>query len=157
MAGNARKPGIGRTSGPPPVPNEVARKRGNPGKRTLDKNPPTVHPLSSSGEVPVPPSPLGERGIALWGLAWREAKAWLSITDQQALLLLCQDIDEREQLRATVMSEGDWRQRSQLRALDKQIVDKLQLLGFTPADRTRLGVGEVKEVDELEAFRSEVG
>ena len=48
---------------------------------------------------------------------------------------------------------GDWRERSGLRALDKQITDRLQLLGFTPADRTRLGVAEVRVEDDLEAFR----
>ena len=37
-----------------------------------------------------------------------------------------------------------------LRELDKQIVSNLSLLGFTPSDRTRLGVAEVKAQSKLE-------
>ena len=145
-------PRKGRRTGPPPVPNEVARRRGNPSKKSLPKDGDLVL-LPGSKEPPAPPLPLKARGKALWDLAWREAHYWLAPTDVHALALLCQDIDEREDLRKDVTASGDWRQRSALRALDKQITDKLQLLGFTPADRTRLGVAEVRVEDDLEAFR----
>jgi phage terminase small subunit len=40
-----------------------------------------------------------------------------------------------------------------LRDLRKQIIDGLGLLGFPPADRARLGAGEVAELDDLEKFQ----
>ena len=148
-------PKRGRRTGPPPVPNEVARRRGNPSKKTLPKDDNLVL-LPGSSQPPKPPFTLGVKGKALWEMAWREAHYWLAQSDAHTLALLCQDIDEREDLRKSVMAGGDWRERSALRALDKQITDKLQLLGFTPADRTRLGVAEVRVEDDLEAFRKKM-
>ena len=145
-------PRRGKVSGPPPVPNEVMRRRGNPSKKSLPKEDNLVL-LPGSKQPPKPPFTLGAKGKALWELAWREAHYWLAPSDAHALALLCQDVDEREDLRKSVMASGDWRERSGLRALDKQITDRLQLLGFTPADRTRLGVAEVRVEDDLEAFR----
>ena len=134
------------------MPNEVMRRRGNPSKKSLPKEDNLVL-LPGSKQPPKPPFTLGAKGKALWELAWREAHYWLAPSDAHALALLCQDVDEREDLRKSVMASGDWRERSGLRALDKQITDRLQLLGFTPADRTRLGVAEVRVEDDLEAFR----
>lgn len=144
-----------RRNGPPPTPNEVKRRRGNPGKRSLPSESNLVL-LPGSKDAPEPPLPLGEHGRALWELAWSEAAAWLAATDTWALALVCQDIDEREILRASMIASEDWRGRIALRALDKQITDRLQLLGFTPADRTRLGVAEVRLEDDLESFRKAV-
>jgi hypothetical protein len=62
-------------------------------------------------------------------------------------------IDERWNLRVKVMQGDDPRQRRGLRELDRQIVSNLSLLGFTPSDRSRLGVAEVKAVSKLEALR----
>ena len=37
-----------------------------------------------------------------------------------------------------------------LRELDKQITNAYSLLGFTPSDRSRLGVAEVKKESKLD-------
>jgi hypothetical protein len=37
-----------------------------------------------------------------------------------------------------------------LRELEKSIYSNLSLLGFTPTDRSRLGVAEVKKMSKLE-------
>ena len=145
-------PKRGRRTGPPPVPNELARRRGNPSKKALPREDNLVL-LPGTKEPPKPPLTLGRAGKALWELAWREAHYWLAPSDVHALALLCQDIDERDELRKEALTSGDWRARIALRALDKQITDRLQLLGFTPADRTRLGVAEVRIEDDLESFR----
>lgn len=147
----------GRVSGPPPVPNEVHRRRGNPSKKPLPDEA-TVHILpgwDGKGDPPPPPVELGPRGMDLWARAWVDGHLWLSKTsDVDALATLCEHLDEREDLRAHVMSSPeDWRMRSALRALDKQVMDGLQLLGFTPSDRARMGVAEVKAENPLEAFR----
>jgi hypothetical protein len=45
-------------------------------------------------------------------------------------------------------------ERKALRDLDRQLVANLSLLGFTPTDRSRLGVAEVKRQSKLEELRS---
>jgi hypothetical protein len=59
-------------------------------------------------------------------------------------------IDERWNLRVKVMQTDDVRLRRGLRELDRQIISNLSLLGFTPSDRSRLGVAEVKAMSKLE-------
>jgi len=68
--------------------------------------------------------------------------------------MLCEHIDERQQLRFKVLKDGDWRERAALRSLDKQIVEELSLLGFSPTDRSRLGLAEVRVANELEEYRN---
>lgn len=142
-----------RRYGPPPKPAEQKRRNGNPGKQKLPKEG-NLTILKGSKTPMEPPLPLGEKGAALWAMAWTEASAWVARSDTWTLALLCQAIDERESLRERVLAEGDRYERYQLRALEKTITDWLQLFGFTPADRTRLGVAEVR-VDELEEFRKQ--
>jgi hypothetical protein len=48
------------------------------------------------------------------------------------------------------MKDNDNKERRGLRELDRQIVSNLSLLGFSPADRSRLGVAEVKAQSKLE-------
>ena len=134
----------------PPVPNERKRALGNPGKRTLPKES-TLTILPGQSTAPEPPLPLGDVGRGLWETGWKHAAAWMAPSDQHALALVCQAFDEREVIRGEALA-GDWRARNGLRNVDKQIMDGLSLLGFTPTDRTRLGVAEVR-IDELEAFK----
>jgi hypothetical protein len=76
---------------------------------------------------------------------------WISPnTDSELLLMTCEMIDERWNLRVKVMQTDDARLRRGLRELDRQIVSNLSLLGFSPADRSRLGVAEVKAASKLE-------
>jgi hypothetical protein len=59
--------------------------------------------------------------------------------------------DEREMLREYVLTHVDaWHERKALRDLDKAIVTNLSLLGFTPTDRMKLGVSQVKAKTKLE-------
>lgn len=79
---------------------------------------------------------------------------WISPnTDGELFLMTCEMIDERWNLRVKVMTSGDPRERRALRDLDRLIVSNLSLLGLTPADRTRLGVAEVKRVSKLEELK----
>lgn len=64
--------------------------------------------------------------------------------------MTCEMVDERWNLRVKVMQSDDAAMRRGLRELDKQIVSNLSLLGFTPSDRSRLGVAEVKAKSKLE-------
>jgi hypothetical protein len=89
--------------------------------------------------------------MGLWERVWSVGASWISPnTDMEILLMTCEMVDERWNLRVQVMKTDDPRLRRGLRELDRQIVSNLSLLGFTPADRSRLGVAEVKARSKLE-------
>jgi len=64
--------------------------------------------------------------------------------------MTCEMVDERLLLRDAVLLENDSSMRRGLRELDRQIISNLSLLGFTPSDRSRLGVAEVKKQTKIE-------
>jgi hypothetical protein len=69
--------------------------------------------------------------------------------------MTCEMLDERVRLRAYVWNNPEaWRERKALRELEKNITNSLSLLGFTPTDRSRLGVAEVKAKSKLEELRA---
>jgi len=141
------------TTGRKPKPTEQKRRTGNPGKRALPEKA-VVELLPAAVGIPDPPRPLSSAGRSLWERAWQSGRAWLAETDAELLLLVCEQLDERQMLRVQVLREGGWRDRAGLRALDKEISDNLGMLGFTPVDRARLGVAEVKVRSALEEVRA---
>lgn len=139
-----------KPTGRPPKPTETKRRLGNPGKRPLP-DPATVIALPSAVTPPEPSRPLAAVGQALWDRVWSAGALWLARhVDAEAVLCLCERMDERAALRLKVFQHGDWRERAALRALDAQISGDLSSLGFTPVDRARLGVAEVKPATKLE-------
>ena len=134
----------------PPKPNELKRKQGNPGKRPLPAVA-SVIALPMAPEPPTPPRPLGQEGLKLWNRIWDHGKTWISPTsDIELVTLLCESMDERTQLRLTVLRGSDWRDRVALRSLESQLISMLSALGLNPVDRTRLGVAEVQRVSALD-------
>lgn len=82
--------------------------------------------------APEPARPLGTMGTALWGRVWRSA-AGIPI-DSEAVLVLCEQMDERVQLRVRVFKNPDHnRNRAALRAVDQQIISGLTALGLSSA------------------------
>jgi hypothetical protein len=49
-----------------------------------------------------------------------------------------------------ILETNDWHLFKQLNDLERLITSNLGLLGFTPSDRTRLGLAEVKAKSKLE-------
>lgn len=144
---------MSRRTGPPRTPSERARRLGNPGHRSL---PPldNLVLLPPATTVPQPRRPLGPAGRAFWDYAWSLGAAWVaSTTDNELLLILAEQQDERGALRLRVLRDGNRFDRAALRELDRQIVDGLAQLGFTPAERARLGMAEVARVSKLDALR----
>lgn len=136
--------------GRPPKPIEQKRALGNPGKRALPKAG-TIQILPAISETPEPTRPLGKPGRELWDRVWQAGATWVSPnTDSEILLMTCEMIDERWNLRAKVLKSEEPKDRRNLNQLTKLIQENLSLLGFTPADRTRLGVAEVKAQSKLE-------
>lgn len=137
-------------AGRPSKPIEQKRLLGNPGKRALP-NEDSVILLERAEQTPEPTRPLLKYGQELWDRIWGMGATWVSDkTDIELLMMTCEMIDERWNLRVKVMQNDDPRMRRGLRELDRQIVSNLSLLGFTPSDRARLGVAEIKAKSKLE-------
>jgi len=135
---------------------EQKRRIGNPGHRALPETT-SVLPGANPNSPPEPVRHLGQFGLEFWNRAWAAGAAWIAPgTDIELLQITCEQLDERQMLRSVVFRDGNWRDRAALRSLDRQIMDGLSMLGFTPTDRARLGGGEVKHVDELEEYRRRV-
>lgn len=138
------------TMGRPPKPLEMKRAQGNPGKRALPKEGNLVL-LPAANGIPEPARPLLKYGQQLWDGIWSMGNSWISPnTDMELVLMTAEMVDERWNLRVKVMSGDDPRMRRGLRELDKMIVSNLSLLGFSPTDRMRLGIAEVKKQNKLE-------
>jgi P27 family predicted phage terminase small subunit len=140
---------------------EQKRALGNPGKRPL---PDAVVELASAAHIPRAPDTLCESGREAWDRLWVAAQAWLSPkTDLGIMTRLCESYDMRtaiaEELAETgFMVKGSMGQTrvnpllDKLLALDAQITKFEGLCGFTPADRARLGVAEVKRASAVDDF-----
>jgi len=137
-------------AGRPTKPIEQKRLTGNPGKRALPEQS-AIMLIPQATTAPTPARPLLKYGQELWDRVWESGINWISPnTDLELLLMTCEMIDERWNLRVRVMTDSSPKDRRGLRELDKQIVSNLGLLGFTPSDRSRLGVAEVKKMSKLE-------
>jgi hypothetical protein len=137
-------------AGRPTKPIEQKRLIGNPGKRALPEQS-AIMLIPQASQTPEPARPLLKYGQELWDRVWEAGINWISPnTDLEILLMTCEMIDERWNLRVRVMTDNNSKDRRGLREIDRQIVSNLGLLGFTPSDRSRLGVAEVKKMSKLE-------
>lgn len=137
------------TIGRPTQPIELKRLKGTLRADRLPSSESLIT-LTNSQSEPTPQVDLGELGSAFWSKAW--AIPWLSqSSDYWLVLITAQALDERDQVKlALAECPTDRRMRATLRELDKQVINSYSLLGFTPSDRSRLGVAEVKKESKLE-------
>lgn len=152
----------GRPTGRPPAPKE----------RVSIVGPTTDSPhLPSYGSTPEPPDGLFDDGLALWNHVWDAGRTWLSPdSDRTIVELLCFAQDEAENIRRG-MWEGKFSRFyetangqmvthplvNQLKDLRTQMTSWLAAIGFSPSDRARLGLAEVRvrnELDELAERRA---
>lgn len=140
--------------GNPAKPVERHRRLGNPSKLKLPEPIIIAEPVT---QTPEPLRVLGEKGLETWNRIWQSGAYWINgTTDIQIIQILCESEDERLNLRFHALQNKDWRDRVALRSIDTFILSIYTLLGFTPADRSKLGFGEVRSqsvVDELKARR----
>lgn len=153
----------GRPNGRPAKPTEAQRALGNPGHRSLPAAPLPGDGIDSNGSVPSMPV-LGPAGAALWVHTWNAGRQWLAPEADRALVtLLCQAQDELETMRLLLQSGEVERTYvstngtivshpfiAQIKDLRVQMTAWLSALGFSPADRARLGLAEVRVRDELD-------
>ena len=146
----------------PAKPTEKKRKAGNPGKRKL---PEPVSIVPAQPAAPLPPAGLGAAGSLAWRRAWDAGSDWLAPGDVTLLELLCRQIDEITRWQEIVDGEGvTFTTRGgmirvhpavgQIRELEQRVVTNLGLCGFTPADRARLGLTEVRKLSGLAELAS---
>jgi P27 family predicted phage terminase small subunit len=143
--------------GPPPIPNERKRKLGNPGQRRLPDQATVIALPPVADDTP---TQLGPAGRAVWELVTEQCK-WLAETDRPALVMLCEKFDRRNDFIARLESSDPVLYTDKgyayanplvgmLSTIETEIAKLLGALGLTPADRTRMGVAEVKAKSKLE-------
>ena len=152
----------GRPNGRPAKPVERHRAAGT--GRNLPDAPGPQQGLASHGNVPTPPETLGSHGITLWNHVWNAGRSWLAPeSDRTIVTLLCNAFDEHEDIRVK-LSSGEYQRVyvhangspvttpwvTQLKELRAQMTTWLSQIGFSPSDRSRLGLAEVRVRDELD-------
>lgn len=135
--------------GTKPTPNELKQKRGT--YRADRHGTAGLVALPQSDEIPPPPATLRKAGSEAWQRIFINA-AWVHRqTDYFIVKMLCEQLDEREQLREHLETDPEnWRVRAGLRELEKQIISGLASCGLNPSDRARYGFAIVKTENKLE-------
>ena len=134
------------------MPVERKRRLGNPGQKKL---PAKIIVAEQIRKIPEPRHPLGKYGLEAWNEIWTAGSHWISsATDVAVIQMLCECEDERAMLRLKVLAEQDWRDRVGLRKLEEFILVMYSKLGFTPTDRGKMGVGEVRPASVLDELRA---
>ena len=118
-------------------------------------------------DLPAAPEGLGEYGRAYWTMFWDAGRRHLSEKHDSALVQkLCAAIEQvalieqwqgsdvtrwfYETANGQLVTHPLIKQKSELNA---QITAWLSLLGFTPSDRARLGLAEIRVANELDQYR----
>lgn len=134
--------------GRPTKPAELKIVQGNPGKRSIRVSE-GVAPVSYGYREPV--RPLNEVGLRFWDSIYRSGELWIAQTDVELVQLVCELLDRREILReAWLANPTDRPINMSLIELERELVRSLSLLGFTPSDRTRLGLVSAKTKSKLQ-------
>ena len=133
----------------PPKPAELKILQGNPGKRAMRTND-AIAPMDY-GYVE-PHRPLGPVGQQFWDSIFGAGEKWISIkTDTHLFQMICEAYDRRAKLTEMFwQNPADRPTNMSLIEVEKQILSGLSLLGFSPADRTRLGLVSAKTKSKLE-------
>ena len=147
--------------GRPTKPAEIKRRLGT---ARPDRQKAPISLLPAASKAPAVPKGLGRSGKAAWRRYWALGAAWLSpSTDLEIITRLCQGYDERQKLRDILAAEGLVATGSMgqtvahpavamLRQIEAQLTRWESLCGFTPSDRSRLGMAEVQRVSKLDQF-----
>jgi P27 family predicted phage terminase small subunit len=114
---------------------------------------------------PEPPYPLEVTGQYYWVQTWSAGKSWLSPdVDLQIVYDICANRDECARIQDEIekLPARFYETKAgqlvthplitQLRALETQRTAWMAAIGFSPADRARLGLAEVRIADELDAL-----
>lgn len=148
-----------------PAPKPIERKRLTGRTPTTDsggrKLPAIQGTIVKTVVVPDPPHGLEARGSKEWVSIWESGSRWLAPTaDYHWVEMICRAYDEIEAFRAKIAVDGLLSTGSQgqvvahpligeVRRAEASIQKCLSILGFSPTDRARLGLAEVKVQSKL--------
>lgn len=132
----------------PPKPVELKAMLGNPGRRPIHE----TEVVSVSFGDAVAPAGLGPSGSSLWATVYEAGELWVSSrTDLHLVEQVCRQMDRVAELRELWISDpADRSLNTTLLETEKAVQSGLSLLGFTPADRTRLGLVSARAKSKLE-------
>lgn len=144
-----------------PVPLEKKRALGNPGHRPLpDRR--STHSVQPARPLRAP-SGLKRDGRRLWRVVVE--LPWVAVTDTEALLEVCRLADVVAEARADLAENGmTYEVRGRRYANPaagvyteavKVLSARLGAFGLTPADRTRLGIAEIKAESDFDRLMRE--
>lgn len=135
------------------VPNERKRATGNPGKRPL---PNTTIALRPANDLDLePPAHFGPAARFVWERAWSAAITWLSPDSDMAIVTRCCELaDLTDKARERYMVTTEPKDATAFAKLNSEYFKALASMGFTPTDRSRLGLAEVKAMTKLEQLRA---
>jgi len=133
----------------PNKPTELKILQGNPGQHKIRTND-AIAPLDYGYVEPI--RPLGVVGKQFWDSVFGAGELWISIkTDTQLVQMACELLDRRERLREVwETNPTDRPTNMSLLETEKQIISAFSLMGFSPSDRTRLGLVSAKTKSKLE-------
>lgn len=132
----------------PPKPVELKALQGNPGRRPIHETEVVDVPFG----VAVAPDGLGPSGSSLWRTVYEAGELWVSSrTDSHLVEQVCRQMDRVAELRELwLVDPADRSLNTTLLETEKAVQSGLSLLGFTPADRTRLGLVSARAKSKLE-------
>lgn len=150
-------------AGRPPKPVERKRATGRtPGTDSGGRRLPAVREtIVKTSDVPDAPSGLAARGLVEWQTIWTAGKSWLAPAQDYAWVeMISRAWDDIEVFRARVEADGLIQKGSmgqviahpliaEIRRAEATIQRCLSMLGFSPTDRARLGLAEVKRVNAV--------
>jgi hypothetical protein len=122
--------------------------QGNPGRRPILEN----EVVAVDFGVASAPEDLGPSGSSLWHTVYEAGELWVSSrTDVHLVEQVCRQMDRVAGLRELWLADpADRGVNTSLLETEKAVQSGLSLLGFTPADRTRLGLVSARAKSKLE-------
>lgn len=149
--------------GRPAIPKEMKRLLGRGDSDAPMPDDKHLPALSESAGPPEPPYPLEPVGQYYWAQTWHAGKSWLSPdVDLQIVYDICANRDECARIQDDIelLPARFYETKAgqlvthplitQLRALEQQRTAWMAAIGFSPADRARLGLAEVRIADEFD-------
>jgi P27 family predicted phage terminase small subunit len=159
--------GVGRGSSAMPI--EKKRLKGSRIRTGLAASPmpETALALVDLSVVPVAPKNLGKVGRSYWDVLWTGGRRHLSeLHDAPIMNRLCRNFDKIYELEDWLGTDVTNRWYTspngqvvthpavkQIEQMDAQCTAWMSLLGFTPSDRARLGLAEIRVANELDSYR----
>lgn len=125
--------------------------------------------IAKTVTVPATPEGLAERGEREWVNIWTAGSSWLApAQDYPWVEMIARAWDEIEAYRAKVDEDGLIQTGSmgqviahpliaEIRRAEAVIMKALSTLGFSPSDRARLGLAEIKAQSKLQDMMAKAG